>query len=90
MTQALELAKQGDAQAINALVNRSLNPQGITAKVLCQGDQMKIRLESLDIPDKENLTKYLIQGLGKIGVAISYLEVYGKRTGQEGYAWTRA
>jgi hypothetical protein len=90
MTQALELAKQGDAQAINALVNRSLNPQGITAKVLCQGDQMKIRLESLDIPDKENLTKYLIQGLGKIGVTISYLEVYGKRTGQEGYAWTRA
>jgi hypothetical protein len=90
MTQVLELAKQGDAQAINALVNRSLNPQGITAKVLCQGDQMKIRLESLDIPDKENLTKYLIQGLGKIGVAISYLEVYGKRTGQEGYAWTRA
>ncbi len=90
MTQVLELAKQGDAQAINALVNRSLNPQGITAKVLCQGDQMKIRLESLDIPDKENLTKYLIQGLGKIGVTISYLEVYGKRTGQEGYAWTRA
>jgi hypothetical protein len=90
MTQVLELAKQGDAQAINALVNRSLNPQGITAKVICQGDQMKIRLESLDIPDKENLTKYLIQGLSKIGVAISYLEVYGKRTGQEGYAWTRA
>jgi hypothetical protein len=90
MTQVLELAKQGDAQAINALVNRSLNPQGITAKVLCQGDQMKIRLESLDIPDKENLTKYLIQGLSKIGVTISYLEVYGKRTGQEGYAWTRA
>jgi hypothetical protein len=90
MTQVLELAKQGDAKAINALVNRSLNPQGITAKVLCQADQMKILVESLDIPDKTHLTNYLIQGLTKIGVTLSYLEIYGKRTGQDGYAWTRA
>jgi hypothetical protein len=90
MTQVLELAKQGDAKAINALVNRSLNPQGITAKVLCQADQMKILVESLDIPDKNHLTNYLIQGLTKIGVNLSYLEIYGKRTGQDGYAWTRA
>jgi hypothetical protein len=90
MTQVLELAKQGDAKAINALVNRSLNPQGITAKVLCQADQMKILVESLDIPDKTHLTNYLIQGLTKIGVNLSYLEIYGKRTGQDGYAWTRA
>jgi hypothetical protein len=90
MTQVLELAKQGDAKAINALINRSLNPQGITAKVLCQADQMKILVESLDIPDKTHLTNYLIQGLTKIGVTLSYLEIYGKRTGQDGYAWTRA
>ncbi len=90
MTQVLELAKQGDAKAINALVNRSLKPQGITAKVLCQADQMKILVESLDIPDKNHLTNYLIQGLTKIGVTLSYLEIYGKRTGQDGYAWTRA
>jgi hypothetical protein len=90
MTQVLELAKQGDAKAINALVNRSLNPQGITAKVLCQADQMKILVESLDIPDKTHLTNYLIQGLTKIGVTLRYLEIYGKRTGQDGYAWTRA
>ncbi len=90
MTQVLKLAKQGDAKAINALVNRSLNPQGITAKVLCQADQMKILVESLDIPDKNHLTNYLIQGLTKIGVTLSYLEIYGKRTGQDSYAWTRA
>ncbi|WP_242063438.1 hypothetical protein [Nostoc sp. FACHB-892] len=29
----LELAKQGDAQAIASLMNRQLQPKGITAKV---------------------------------------------------------
>ncbi|WP_277926746.1 MULTISPECIES: hypothetical protein [Nostoc] len=29
----LELAKQGDAQAIASLINRQLQPKGITAKV---------------------------------------------------------
>jgi hypothetical protein len=90
MSQVLELAQQGDAKAISALVNRSLKPQGITAKVICQDAQMKILLESLDIPDKENLTQYLIQGLSKIGVSIRYLEIYGKRDGQKDYAWTKA
>jgi hypothetical protein len=90
MSQVLELAQQGDAKAISALMNRSLKPQGITAKVICQDAQMKILLESLDIPDKENLTQYLIQGLSKIGVSIRHLEIYGKRDGQQTYAWTKA
>jgi hypothetical protein len=90
MSQVLEAAKQGDAQAIAALINRSLKPQGINAKVICENAQMKILLESLDIPNKDRLTDYVIQGLNRVGVAITRLEIYGKRTGQEGYAWTRA
>jgi hypothetical protein len=89
-SQVLELAQQGDAKAISALINRSLNPQGITAKVICQADQMKILVESLDIPDKAHLTEYLTQGLSKIGVSLRYLEIYGKRDGQKEYAWTKA
>lgn len=90
MSQVLEAAKQGDPQAIAALINRSLKPQGISAKVICENAQMKILLESLDIPNKDRLTDYVIQGLGKVGVGINRLEIYGKRTGQEGYAWNRA
>jgi hypothetical protein len=89
-SQVLELAQQGDAKAISALINRSLNPQGITAKVICQADQMKILVESLDIPDKAHLTQYLTQGLSKIGVSLRHLEIYGKRDGQKEYAWTKA
>ena len=33
----LELAKQGNSRAITALINRSLQPKGITAKVNLKG-----------------------------------------------------
>jgi hypothetical protein len=92
MPPVLELAKQGDAKAIAALINRSLNPQGINAKVVAQGNTLKVLLESLDTPDQNRFQSYILQGLKKIGVgeAITQLEIYGKQGGTEGCAWTVA
>jgi hypothetical protein len=92
MSQVLELAKQGDAKAIAALINRSLNPQGINTKVMGQGNTLKVLLESLDTPDQNRFQSYILQGLKKIGLdpAITQLEIYGKQGGAEGYAWTAA
>jgi hypothetical protein len=44
----LELAKQGDAQAIASLMNRQLQPKGITAKATIDNSCLQIMLLSLD------------------------------------------
>jgi hypothetical protein len=87
MSHVLELAKQGDPQAIAALINRNLNPQGINAKVIAQASHFKILLEGLDTPEQGKLTQYLIQGLRQVGANVSTLEIYGKRNGVQEYDW---
>jgi stringent starvation protein B len=89
MSQVLDLAKQGDADAIAALMNRSLTPQGVKARVILQGTTLQILLESLEIPAQERLCSYIVQGLRKIGTpTIQRLELFGKQSDCEGYAWT--
>jgi stringent starvation protein B len=89
MSQVLDLAKQGDADAIGALMNRSLTPQGVKARVILQGTTLQILLESLEIPAQDRFCNYIVQGLRKIGTpSIQRLELFGKQSDCEGYAWT--
>jgi hypothetical protein len=89
MSQVLELAKQGDTSAIAALMNRSLAPQGIKARVLLEGQTLKVLLEGLEVPSQERFTNYTLQGLRKIGVATAILEIYGKQSDTQGFAWSQ-
>ncbi|MCT7967037.1 hypothetical protein NG799_11885 [Laspinema sp. D1] len=50
----LELAKQGDAKAIATLMNRKLQPKGITAKASMKNDCLQIMLESAQVPPKKH------------------------------------
>lgn len=61
MTQAniLELAKQGDVKAIAALMNRQLQPKGITAKVAMNDSCLQIMLESDQLPDQQTLVAWV-------------------------------
>jgi len=52
----LELAKQGNPNAIAILINRSLQPKGITAKAGISKNCPQIMLESNQVPDKQALT----------------------------------
>jgi hypothetical protein len=47
----LELAKQGNAKAIATLINRQLQPKGITAKAAFKDGCLQIMLESAHISD---------------------------------------
>lgn len=65
---ALELAKQGNPKAIEALINRQLQPKGILAKVKFESGCLKILLESdKEIPE-ENLCTYLKNGIKKLKI----------------------
>lgn len=63
MTQVkiFELARQGDVQAITSLMNSQLQLKNVTAKVSIKNGYLRVRLESNQIPDKQNLVKYVRQ-----------------------------
>ncbi len=50
----LELAKQGDAQAIASVINYLLKPKNITAKVVLKNNCLQVMLESVQVPEQES------------------------------------
>lgn len=86
----LMLAKQGNAKAIAAMLNKSLQPKGVTAKVGVKDDCLQILLESAQIPDQEAMVSYIRKGLIKLGVeSIKTVKVYGRQKGVESPAWNQ-
>jgi len=82
-----KLAKQGNPKAIAVLMNRSLQPSGITAKLALKNGCLKIMLESAQVP-ATNLVRIIHKGLIGLGVkSIERVKVYGKQVGKERPAW---
>ncbi|OUC13948.1 MAG: hypothetical protein B0A82_14255 [Alkalinema sp. CACIAM 70d] len=89
--QVLELAQQGNADAIAFLLNRTLKPQGIEAKVANSDARLQILLEGLDTPDETRMVSLVTQGVQKLQIAtVSQLHIYGKQTGGKETAWKRS
>lgn len=86
----LELAKQGDVQAIASLMNRSLQPKGITAKVALKEACLQVMLESAQVPNQQALIEFVRKGIKGLGViSIERVKVYGRQTGEEFPAWNQ-
>lgn len=92
MTQpnTLELAKQGDTQAIAFLMNRHLHAKGITAKVAFKDACLEVILESAKVPNKQILIAFIRKGLTALGAAsVERVKVYGQQTGEDFPAWSK-
>ncbi len=87
MSQVLELAQQGDTEAISALMNRHLKPQGVTAQVAKTQNALQIMLEGLDLPDQKRMTAFVTQGIQKLGLG-SNVQIFGRQVGDPEPAWT--
>ncbi|UBF29227.1 retroviral-like aspartic protease family protein [Kovacikia minuta CCNUW1] len=86
--QTLESARQGDAVAIAALINQSLQPKGIYARVTRQGTRLKVLLEADQIPHQEALVAYLEKNLAKLKISfVTMVELLGKQTCAAAPAW---
>jgi DNA-directed RNA polymerase subunit RPC12/RpoP len=86
----LELAKQGNSNAIAALINRNLQAKGITAKVSTKGDCLRIMLEANEVPDQANAVKFIHNGIAKLAIAnISKLQIFGRQIGDDVPAWSQ-
>ena len=87
----LELAQQGNVEAIAALMNRSLQPKGITVVRSALKDScLQILLESAQVPNQQALVAFVEQGLTRLGAAsIKQVKLYGRQTGEEFPAWSQ-
>lgn len=65
MTQptALEAAQQGNPSAIAALMNRTLQPKGITAKAAFSNGYLQVRLESVQPRGQTAMVEFVRKGL---------------------------
>lgn len=86
----LELVKQGNLDAISALINRSLSSKGISAKVKRRDDCLQIMLESDQIPNQQNLTRFIQNGISKLEIQnIKTIQIFGRILGDEIPAWSQ-
>ena len=81
-------AKQGNPKAIAAIINQSLQPKNITAKVGVKEGSLQIVLESAQIPDQKATVSFIRKGLIKLEIeSINTVKVYGRQRGEETPAW---
>ncbi len=86
----LELAKQGDPNAIAALINHNLNGKGIKARVSRKDDSLKILLKGDQPLPKESLTSFVENGIKKLGVTcITTIYILGYQTDNEKPTWQK-
>jgi len=84
----LEVAKQGNPEAIATLINRSLQPKGITAKVSLKDGCLQVLLKSAQIPDQQALVPFIRKGLTTLGVpSVKRVKVYGSQLEEDIPTW---
>lgn len=84
----LEQAKQGDAKAIASLMNRHLQPKGITVKVSLTGKCLIVIAESKELPDQSFIVDFICKGMTNLNIkSIKQLVVRGQVNGNASPAW---
>jgi hypothetical protein len=74
------LAKQGNIEAITALLNDSLQSKNITAKSSLKDGCLQIILEADRVPNQQSITKFLIEFMTELGVgSIKQVKIYGRQ-----------
>ena len=86
-----ELAGQGNPKAIASLLNRSLNPKGITAKVRLRGECLHVLLESEQVQNEYTLIMFIHKKMINLGVEgiINLVKVSGYHLGSKNPDWTQ-
>ena len=87
----LELAQQGNEQAIIAVINYLLQDKGITAQAAQKDDCLLVVLKSEQLPEKKDSVAFIHKLMLKLGVkSIKTVKIYGKQIGETSPAWTES
>jgi protease PrsW len=89
-TDLVKLVQQGDPAAIARLLNRILQPRGVTTKVLLRDQRLKILLSSDRALDQTAFVELIQQQLDQLGIGpILSVKVYSQRTGEAAPDWSQ-
>jgi hypothetical protein len=84
----LELAKQGNAKAIAALLNQSLQTVGITAKAAIKDDCLHLLLEASKPLNQQRTVEFVCKKINNLQLkTINSVKVYGRKIGEDIPAW---
>ncbi|GAB4382627.1 MAG: hypothetical protein Kow00121_43180 [Elainellaceae cyanobacterium] len=84
----LQLARQGDADAIARLLNQALEPRGVRVRTLREQNCLHVLLEAANVPNQQ-LARVVRGGITCLGTqSIHLLRVYGRKRSQTLPAWT--
>ncbi|BAY42220.1 hypothetical protein NIES2111_66160 (plasmid) [Nostoc sp. NIES-2111] len=84
----LELAKQGDPQAIATLINHQLQPKGIFAKANATKGCLQIIFEAEEVPSQAVIANYIYTAINKLKApSIEKVIIYGKQIGNDFPVW---
>ena len=79
-----QAAKQGNPQAITILLNRQLQPKGITAKVSAKDSCLQIMLEAANVLNQKGLVAAIQKWIDGLGIdSIQRVQIYAKQTGED-------
>ncbi|MEH2379940.1 MAG: hypothetical protein V7K27_13820 [Nostoc sp.] len=85
----LTLAKQGDANAIAALINNFLKGKRIIAKVTKKDDCLQVILESPEAPSQELLVGTIRKGLMSLALeSIRHVKIYARQSQGSHVVWS--
>jgi hypothetical protein len=89
--ETLNLARQGDPQAIAALIQQALITRGIQVRAACQNHCLHVVLAGETTPDRLTYARVVYAAVLCLGVAtIRTLQVYGRQRGIKQPAWVQA
>lgn len=84
----LELTKQGNVQALDALISRKLQSKGITTKTSLNQGCFTVIAESENVPDQAFLVDFIRKGITNLkSEAIQRVIVQGRITGKATPVW---
>ncbi|WP_421657562.1 type IV pilin-like G/H family protein [Leptothermofonsia sp. ETS-13] len=84
----LEVAKQGDPEAIAKLMNLALQPKGITAETQLSNGCLEVILTSSRPLNPKALVNFVQRGLANLGTqSIQLVKVYGQKVGDDSPIW---
>ncbi|PSB26533.1 type IV pilin-like G/H family protein [Stenomitos frigidus] len=84
----LELAKQGEPEAIATLINLTLEPKGVVAKAAIEDDCLYVFLSSARVLNAKTLVAFIQRGILRLEVpSIQQVQVYGQRFEDDQPLW---
>lgn len=77
-------------EELTTLINQTLQPQGIAAKVSLRDDRLQVMFEGDPIPDRQQMAAIVGSALKAVQPqTVNQIQLYGRQPGDEFPAWSR-